>query len=192
MSNQDQVTPGKRGSGLTPALIEELKTQGLNQAQIARKFGISRQAVSEMKRKYGRFSQTPRERALEQFPWRVPAVQQECSPDKRMRDHAEYVVTGGQGMEGFKLRRLRAFYENLSMGNLVVEHDPTLPPVDGIKCGGWRYVPREESDGQLIIRVNRYTTITDDGEVLWRMPDTWPQLEKVVPTQSSACHDVAL
>lgn len=169
----------RTGSGLTPALIEELKRKGLNQAQIARQFGITRQAVSEMKRKHGKYSRTPREQALDHFPWRVPVGQQECTPDKRLRDHAEYVVTGGKGMEGWKLERLRAFHDRLAADDLVVEHDPTLPPVEGIGCGGWRYVPRVASDGDLIIRVNEYTTLTEEGRTMWTRPPTL--VERTIP-----------
>lgn len=168
--------PNGRGSGLTPALIEQLKSKGLNQAQIARKFGISRQAVSEMKRKYGRYSLTPRERAMKQFPWRVPVTQQECSPDKRMRDHAEYVATDGRGMEEWKLTRLLGFYEKLTAEDLVVEHDPSLPPSEGVKCGGWRFVPREDSDEDLMIRVNQYTKLTQENRMIWRIPKRWPNV----------------
>jgi predicted XRE-type DNA-binding protein len=164
----------EQGQRLTPAIIEDLKRKGLNQAQIGELFGISRQAVSKMKRSYGRFSMTPRERVMEQFPWKVPSALQQCGLDHRMRDHAEYVATGGKGMSHDKLDRLSKFYKRLDDEEVVVEFDPNLPPSDDAVCGGWRLVPRTNSDGDLMIRVNEYTTITSEGRMLWRIPRRRP------------------
>ncbi|WNG88835.1 hypothetical protein C6A87_006330 [Mycobacterium sp. ITM-2016-00317] len=43
--------------------------------------------------------------------------------------------------------------------------------------GGFRYVPRKHSDEDLLIRVNEYTDLTDDGEVTWCWP---PDIDTVI------------
>jgi hypothetical protein len=91
-----------------------------------------------------------------------------------MRDHAEYMATGGKGMSIHKVRRLQTFYRKLDEG-LVVEFNPDLPPEPGVaSTGGWAYRKRQTSDGDLIIRVNEHTTLTDEGKLLWRMPPRRP------------------
>lgn len=172
----DTVPTQRRGSGsgLTPGKIEELKSKGLNQSQIAQMFGVTRQAVSDMKRKYGGGSKTPREVVREHFPWRIPAALQNCSIHHRMADHAEFVATGGRGMSEDKLRRLAGFYQRLEAGDLVVEYDPEIPPSDTARCGGWAYRNRVPDDGKLMIRVNNHTNITPQGAVIWRIPKRRP------------------
>jgi hypothetical protein len=158
---------------LTLAMIEALKRQGYTQSDIARMFGVTRQAVSWHKHNYGGVL-TPREEALKHFPWKVPARFAQAAPYRYMRDHAEYMATGGKGMSEYKFRRLRAFYRKLREGK-VVEYDPALPPErDVAHTGGFAYRTRLESDGDLIIRVNEHTTLTDEGKLLWRMPPVEP------------------
>lgn len=166
-----------RNPALTPATIEEMKRKGFNQSQIAEYFGVTRSYVSWVKHnKSGNFSQTARERVMSQFPWEVGARFHDASPNKRMRDHAEYMATMGEGMSEDKLQRLLWFYRYLEENRLVVEFDPDIPPSDGIKTGGFAYRPRQNSDGDLIIRLNDYTRMTAEGRKLWRFPRKWPQV----------------
>lgn len=158
---------------LTIAVIEDLKRQGYSQTAIAEMFGVTRQAVSWHKQTYNG-SRTPREEALKHFPWVVRVPQTQASPYRYMRDHAEYMATGGKGMSIYKIRRLQTFYRKLDEG-LVVEFDPDIPPEPGVaSTGGWAYRKRQTSDGDLIIRVNEHTTLTDEGKLLWRMPPRRP------------------
>jgi hypothetical protein len=93
------------------------------------------------------------------------------SPFKRLRDHGEWVATGGVGMSDDKLTRLRAFYRKLRDDNLVVEYDPTIPPIPGVSNkGGWAYRQRTPTDEDLLIRVNEYTNLTEEGRGIWRLP----------------------
>jgi transcriptional regulator with XRE-family HTH domain len=168
---------GPKGSGLTPQVIEEEKARGLNQNQIAAKYGVTRQTVSGMKRLRGRFSMTPRERVLAQFPWKIPARFNDAEINRNMRNHAEYVATGGKGMSDRKLKRLASFYRRLERDNLVVEFDPDIEPNEFSQLGGFRLVPREDSDGDLMIRVNDCTVLTDEGRrFLWRIPQRRPEV----------------
>lgn len=154
---------------LSLAIIEDLKAKGYSQSEIARMFGVTRQAISAWKVKYnGKL--TPREEALKHFPWKVSTLQTQCQPYRFMRDHAEYMATGGKGMDEKKLGRLKVFYRKVLDG-FVVEHDPDLPPEAGVSVhGGWAWRRHLESDGDLIIRVNKFVNLTDEGRLLWTLP----------------------
>ncbi|PFW99016.1 hypothetical protein CJ469_05616 [Nocardia farcinica] len=85
------------------------------------------------------------------------------------------MFTKGKGMSEARIKRLRTFYRKLIENNWVVEYDPNLPPVEGVSSkGGWAYRPREEKDGNLIIRVNEYTTLTDYARTVYVLPDVVP------------------
>jgi hypothetical protein len=150
---------------LTLAIIEGLKRKGFSQSEIARQFGVTRQAVSYHVRKYGGFL-TPRQQALESWPWAVPTRLGQQSVCRRLRDHGEFYATSGEGMGYTKLSLLKGFYERLE--GQVVEFDPELPD-------GFVYRPRLESDGDLLIRVNEHTFLSDEGRKVWAMPAVMPE-----------------
>lgn len=159
---------------LSLSIIEDLKGKGYSQADIARMYGVTRQYVTWIKNYYGG-RKTPKELVLEHFPWKVSASQSQTSPYRRMRDHAEYVATGGVGMTDDALKRLETFYQKLKEGDFVLEFDPDLPPEPGVSSrGGWAFRKRQESDGDLMIRVNEHTTLTDQGRIYWRIPKIMP------------------
>lgn len=164
---------------LTPALVEEEKRAGLTQRQIARKYGVTDQYVSKVKRKTEHYSKTPREQVMEHFPWTVPTRMQRSAPHHRIRDHAEYMATSGRGMSRNKLYQLYLWYRRLREENLVLEFSPDIPPSEATKYGGFAYRPREESDGDLIIRVNEHTTLTEEGKETWVFPEEMPNFRKV-------------
>lgn len=157
---------------LTLAIIESLKAQGLSQSEIGRQFGVTRQAVSRHVRIHGG-SLTPRQRALESWPWAVPTRFNQQSVFRKLRNHGEFWATQGEGMGFVKLSALRGFYERLR--GEVVEFDPGLPPSEGISVGGFAYRPRLGSDGDLLIRVNEHTHLSDEGRRIWRLPDVMPE-----------------
>lgn len=147
------------------------------QTDIATLFGVSRQYVSWVKKNAPSFSRTPRETAMESFPWKTGKQFDQAAPNRRMRDHFEYMWTGGKGMDSEKLQRLYWFYSFLERENFVVEFDPELPPEDGVSIvGGFAYRPRQDSDGDLIIRVNEHTNLTEQGKMLLRFPPEKPQI----------------
>ncbi len=155
---------------LTVSTIDCLKARGMNQSDIARLFGVSRQAVSWHKHTYNGIL-TPREQMLGRFPWKVADHHTRASVYRRLRDHTEYVATGGKGMSGDKLSRLRGLYNTLWENNVVVEFDPAIPPQPGFaKFGGWALRPRTAADGDLMIRVNGYTHLDDTNRRVWTMP----------------------
>lgn len=174
-----------RNPVLTPEDIEEFKRKTnpktgkkYTQNDIAEMFGVTRQYVSWVKRNKARsYSKTPREIALENYPWKTGERFHNASPNRRMRDHAEYMATGGKGMDASKLQRLIWFYNFLESENVVVEFNPSIPPIEGVSSdGGFAYRPRKDSDGDLIIRVNEHTTLTEKGKMLWRFPPRKPKL----------------
>jgi predicted transcriptional regulator len=156
------------------AVIEDLKNKGFSQSEIAEMFSVTRQAVSWHKHTYGG-RETLREVVLKHFPWKVSAEQSQSSPYRRLRDHGEYVATEGVGMSQDKLTRLRSFYQTLRNEGVVVEHDPRLPPEYGVSNkGGWAFRERTPTDGDLLIRVNEFTILTDEGREIWRFPPQDP------------------
>lgn len=158
---------------LSLAIVEALKNKGLTQSEIARQYGVTRQYVSWIKKRYGG-RLTPTEQVLAHFPWQVNATQLQGVPYRRLRDHGEFMATGGVGMSHEKLRRLKAFYKRLKDENVVVEFDPNIPPSEGIKHGGFAFRPRTPDDKDLLIRVNEFTNLTPQGEIIWRFPPIEP------------------
>lgn len=155
-------------------IIEALRNQGLSGAEIGRLFGITKQAVSYHKVTYNG-TRTPREEVMDHFPWMLTEEQCQTSPARRLRDHGEYIATGGRGMSADKLMRLRGWYNKLRDENVVLEFDPKIPPSPGVaKTGGFAYRRRRKSDGDLLIRVNGYTDLSPEGRLLWRFPPKEP------------------
>jgi hypothetical protein len=109
------------------------------------------------------------------FPWKVSSEQSQSTLLKRIRDHGEYMATGGVGMSEDNLSRLRGFYRKLRNGNLVVEHDPAIPSAPGVsKKGGFAFRDRVVQDENLLIRVNEFTCLGDEGREIWSFPPQDP------------------
>lgn len=173
-----------RDSAITADEIEAYKRRinpktgkKYTQNDIAAEIGVSRQRISQIVLSNPRRSETPRRIALKNYPWKTGERFHNASPNRRMRDHAEYMATGGKGMDVAKLQRLRWFYDKLESENVVVEFDPSIPPIEGVSSdGGFAFRPRKDSDGDLIIRVNEYTTLTETGKMIWRFPPRKPKV----------------
>lgn len=87
------------------------------QREIADIHGVTPSYVSWIKRNKARsFSQTPREHVMEHYPWNVGATFHDAPQNKRMRDHAEYMWTGGDGMSEEKIQRLFVVLEEARKG----------------------------------------------------------------------------
>ncbi len=168
------MTIEDRRPELSLADIEYLKGKGYSQSAIARMYGVSRQAISWWIHTYGG-KMTPRQIVLKAWPWKVPAEMSQAAPYRNMRNHGEYIATGGKGMSADKLNRLRSFYRMLREEDLVVEFDPAIPPTPGVSNkGGWAFRQRLPEDGDLLIRVNEHTNLTEDGRRIWRFPEVEP------------------
>lgn len=157
---------------LSLGVIEDLKRKGFNQSEIAEMFDKTRQAVSWHKVTYHGY-RSPREVVMDSWPLQVPRSMGQTSPFRRLRDHGEYVATGGFGMPEDKLQRLRSWYKR--METHVLEFDPSIPPEDGVSVfGGWAYRSRLPEDGDLLLRDNEYCNLDHIGRSIWRMPPERP------------------
>lgn len=157
--------------------IEELRRRGLNQTEIADMHGVSRQAVSQQKIKYGGVK-TTRQIVNEAWPWTTTGLHGKSAAYQRLRDHGEFIVSGGREMSEYKLGRHAAWLKMMRRNDFVLEFDPNIPPTPGVApTGGFAYRKRDpQTDGfDLLIRVNEFTTLTPEGRRLWSYaPGTSP------------------
>ena len=136
--------------------------------------GVSRQAVSWHKVEYGGHL-TPRQIVNQAWPWHTNNDHGRANCYQRLRDLGEYVATGGKDMSEGKLRRLRSWLTFMSDNDYVLEFDPALPPAPGLgPAGGFAYRKRRKTDGDLLIRVNEHTDLSENGKMIWRMPPVMP------------------
>lgn len=171
-------TQKKRPSKVPLALstIEELRRKGYNQSEIAEMHGVTRQAVSWHKVEYGG-SLTPRQRVNKAWPWKTSDAHGKSKAYQRLRDLGEYMATGGKGMNEDKLKRLKSWLTFLRENDYVLEFDPEIPPEPGVSPnGGFAYRKRRKSDGDLLIRVNRHTNLSEEGRMIWRFPPVDPPI----------------
>ena len=155
---------------MTPQRIRELLQQdGMTQADVARYFGRTRSAVNHALARAGMDVRTPRQKAQEAFPWTISRKRSGRYLEKRLRDHLDFYATGGGGMTDDRLHKLLLFYRQLLDQNCVVEYRPE----------GFDRVPREERDGELIIRLNEFCKeLTDVQRSAWRFPQELPNVRK--------------
>lgn len=152
------------------SVIEELRRKGYNQSEIAEMHGVTRQAVSWHKIEYGG-ALTTRQIVNKAWPWKTNNDHSKAKGYQRLRDHGEFMATGGNGMSEEKLTRLKNWWKFLREKNVVLEFDPEFPPLAGVAPrGGFRYVKRRKSDKDLLIRVNEHTDLSDEGRMIWRWP----------------------
>jgi len=173
---------------MTPATIKAFWARGWNNKQIAEYYGITPQAVSDMARRYNLYKGNPRKRVKEVFPWKVRDEHRLAAPNKRLRDHAEYFFSGGDGMSDYKLYRLANFYRRLMEENLVITYEPDYVPENvssfthdpgRVSNGGWRWLPRTEEDEDFIIRFNEYCLeLSEEAREVWRFPEEIPDVRR--------------
>ncbi|EHB47622.1 hypothetical protein MycrhDRAFT_5748 [Mycolicibacterium rhodesiae JS60] len=150
--------------------IEAYRKAGLNQTEIAEMHGVSRQAVSWHKTTYGGLMST-RQIVDKAWPWETTRAQGASVAFQRLRDHGEYMATGGRGMSESKIKRYKSWLNRMRENDWVVEFDPNIPPTPKVAPnGGFAYRPRDPKiDGyHLLIRVNEFTNLTPEGKRIWR------------------------
>lgn len=165
--------PRPPATDLTVQKIDELKAKGFNQNEIADLYGLTPAAVSYIKRQAKSFNRTAREMAMENMPFQVPRPLQRTTVYQRVTDHLEYMFDkkAAEKWSDDRRARLTSFHNKLRQYSLVVVFDPEIPPKQGIKCGGWDFAPRQESDANLIIRANEHANITDKARELLALPE---------------------
>lgn len=112
---------------------------------------------------------------MDHIPWKVQSKHKDAPAFHRLREHLKWVALGGRNMSDQEQKRLRKWYDELTELGVVLEYKPDHPPAPGQRVGGWRYVPREDRDEDLIIRVNRAAKMTDEAYELFRVPDRLPE-----------------
>ena len=151
---------------------EYYKSQGYSQVEMAREAGVSPQYVSKVKRSAGDKFLSARQIVLAEYPWKVPSSHHQERPNRRLRDHAELMAVGKEGLEGWKLRLLYHWYAKLREENVVVRFTPLgAGSSGGSFTRAFDYVRRQASDGELLIRVDDNTRMTDVGRLIWRFPE---------------------
>jgi hypothetical protein len=170
MSGETKNPPGGGRSPLIFSVIEDLRRKGYNQSEIAEMHGVTRQAVSWQKKTYGG-QLTPRQIVNQAWPWETTSLHGKSKAYQRLRDHGEFMTTGGRGMSEDKTKRLVSWWRRLRDEDVVLEFDPNIPPIAGVSpYGGFTYRPRVASDDDLLIRVNEHTNLTDEGALIWCWP----------------------
>ena len=96
---------------------------------------------------------TPREIIHEMWPFPEPK-------QGPLWDHLQYMATGGKGMTDAQRQTLRDLYFDAMTS--VVAHT----------AEGFVRLPREERDGDLLIRLDR--PMTEEEEFVWSMPPESP------------------
>ncbi|QGJ94842.1 immunity repressor [Mycobacterium phage Blinn1] len=109
---------GKTRSPLIFSVIEDLRRKGYNQSEIAEMHGVTRQAVSWHKKTYGG-QLTPRQIVNAAWPWETTNLHGKSKPFQRLRDHGEFMATGGRGMNETKLKLLQSFWAKLRDEDVV-------------------------------------------------------------------------
>ncbi|WP_158881943.1 hypothetical protein [Amycolatopsis anabasis] len=158
-------------------MVLALINQGLSPTEAAKALGESKQLINYHLSKAN--YKSPVRVAQENIPWKdISPEHKHTEPFNRVLNHLEYVATGGRRMSKTKRQRLRQWYDRLKRFEVVLVHDPNIPPSPGMKAGGWDYVPRLPEDDDLIIRVNKYATMSDEAYELFRLPDEnkWPEV----------------
>lgn len=154
--------------------IQALLNKGLTRTEVAKVIGITTAGVSWHLRQAG--VETTAERLRAALPWDVHMPVVKAAQFRAVKAHLEFWETQGDGMSRDKLVRLRAFYTQLTDFSMVVRYDPEIPPRPGQVYGGFEYVPREDADGDLILRIDDHTQVPDEDREKWVLPDrgSWP------------------
>ncbi|MFT3716714.1 MAG: hypothetical protein QM774_12450 [Gordonia sp. (in: high G+C Gram-positive bacteria)] len=145
----------------------------MNQSQIAEKYGVTRAYISWILKQHAKVS--PRRESLRLYwPWpEAKTAHRQSKLGRALKDHIVWMdLQDPDELSAEAGMLLPWLYGELDLGQ-VVEFDPTIP-TRGKSPAGWIFRDRQVTDRDLIIRVNRYTQLTDEMEKVWRMPETRP------------------
>ena len=157
---------------LTPESYNYHKRRGLRDVQIGEHFGVTKQAVNNMKRRYAdRILLSPREQVKKWFPWEMNKQDGKHSWSyirHQLGNHAEYMASGGNGMSPYKIRKLIGFYSTAK--DFAATYTPDR---------GWYWVPRMPEDAEMLVRPNKYCreNMTSKMWAIWNFPEEIPVQE---------------
>lgn len=158
--------------------IEALEAKGLTREEIADLKGVTESGLSwHMRHTGGKPPETMVERLKKSLPWEITGERVWAAPYRWILLHLEFLETRGKGMSDMKIHKLKGFYRTMTERNSIVRYAPDIPPHPGQKFGGFQYVPRTESDEDLILRLDEYTRIPAESRDRWRVPprEDWPE-----------------
>lgn len=167
----------ERGA-IRPESVFELRGLKVPAAEIAKHFGVSRNAIYKiLKARPDLLDQKLKAELMRLSPWKdVDEEHMKMAQRQYVTHHIEYMLTNGQGMEQYKRMRLRHFYKELGEPDLerVLTYDRDAPRNEWSSNGGWVYVPREGSDGDLIVRTS--DGLTDEQKKIFVRPPNWESI----------------
>lgn len=154
--------------------IEELLAIGLNQSDVARRYGVSRQNIHNILKRSGYVKAETQQTNLirRNFPWKIE--------DTEIYDNTVYVQLwlaarfndNPKSISQSSVTRVKALIRKLVRFNQVVDYDPDYPEIKGLlNTKGLAFLPRTATDEDFMIKIRPGVKITRAGKRLWRMPD---------------------
>lgn len=159
------------------AVYELLSIDGMSVVKVAKEFGVSRAAI--YKHTKGRKEVLPqnlKSEIMRLSPWKdVETDHAKAGQRAYIAHHIEYVLSGFRKLDDWKMSRLRYFYRELGdPQDKVLTYDRNEPPNQWSSTGGWKYVPREDSDGDLILRTS--DELTEEQKRVYVRPANWANI----------------
>lgn len=155
-------------SPLTPDLVMFLMNNGHRQVDIAREYHVSRQYIHKLAKDAGYAS--PIAIVRENLPWDVDPEFSRNATFVALRLIGHEVVAPGKMIDESRARA-NGLLKRLKQFNVVVDYDPSYPPVIGLtNTPGFAYLPREAQDEDFIVKIRPGVRITPLGNKIWRMP----------------------
>ncbi|MFB7420744.1 hypothetical protein ACFC1L_39875 [Streptomyces sp. NPDC056210] len=178
---QQIVSRGRNDKGaIRPeAVFQLLAIDGVKVPQIANAFGVSRNAIYKIVKAGEREDLLPqrlRTELMRLSPWKDVETQHwNMAQRQYVAHHIEYMLTNGKGMDEYKISRLRYFWGLLGDPmEVVLTYDRNEPRNQWSSSGGWKYVPREDSDGERIIRTE--DELSAEQERIFVRPENWKSI----------------
>jgi hypothetical protein len=172
----EKVARGRDDAGhIRPDVVFELRGAKVAVPRIAKEFGVSRNAIYKILRSRPDLLEYKyRNDQVRLSPWKDVDVETHGKSVQRqyVAHHIEYMLSKGVGMDDYKLRKLRYFWKELGdPQDLVLTYNPYEKPNQWSSTGGWRYEPKQDSDGDLIIRTE--DPLTEEQKKIFVRPTEW-------------------
>lgn len=168
---------GRREVGedwITAEELADLRAGRLSQADLARAKNLTPMTVSRRLKKL-QGAPVPVKNLIAPFlPWTVSAEHKNNYKYRTARDHLRVTIADDQ-LTDDRARDLRNMYAKLRGEDLVLVYNPRKQPNREGLTGGFQYVPRRNTDEDLIIRVPDPEWWTDERKAAWRFPKDLPE-----------------
>lgn len=159
---------------ITAEELADLRAGRLSQADLARAKNLTPMTVSRRLKKL-QGAPVPVKNLIAPFlPWTVSAEHKNNYKYRTARDHLRVTIADDQ-LTDDRARDLRNMYAKLRGEDLVLVYNPRKQPNREGLTGGFQYVPRRNTDEDLIIRVPDPEWWTDERKAAWRFPKDLPE-----------------